>query len=74
MHYPSLQHQDNSTAAGITAWAERSEESDEKSQRMTVALERMPWSRAARTQPVRWKVMGDLVMAHKSPTLETVMQ
>jgi len=64
------------TAAGITAWAGRSQEGAEKSQRMTAALERMPWSRAARAQPVCWmkeKVMGDLVMAYKSLTLETAM-
>lgn len=65
------------TAAGITAWAGRSREGAEKSQRMTTALEKMPWSRAARTQPSRWmkeKVMGDLVMAYKNLTLEIAMQ
>lgn len=57
------------TAAGITAWAGRIWEWAEKCQRMTAALEKMPWSRAARMQPVRWvkeKVMGDLVLADKS--------
>lgn len=57
------------TAAGITAQAGRIQEGAEKSQRMTAALEKMPWSRAARMQPVRWrkeKVMGDLVLANKS--------
>lgn len=65
------------TAAGITAWAGRSREGAEKSQRMTAALEKMPWSRAARMQPIRWmkeKVMGDLVMAYKDLTLEIAMQ
>ena len=65
------------TAAGITAWAGRSQEGAEKSQRMTAALEKMPWSKAARMQPVRWikeVVMGDLVMACKSLTLEIAMQ
>lgn len=65
------------TAAGIIAWAGRGREGAEKSQRMTAALEKVPWSRAARTQPVWWmkkKVVGDLVMAQKSLILEIVMQ
>lgn len=65
------------TTPGITAWAWGIQESAEKSQRMTAALEKMPWSRTARTQPIRWmkeKVMGDLVMAYKSLTVETAMQ
>lgn len=40
------------TAAGIIAWAGRGREGAEKSQRMTAALEKVPWSRASRTQPV----------------------
>lgn len=35
----------NKTAAGITAWAGRSQEGAEKSQRMTAALKKMPWRR-----------------------------
>lgn len=40
------------TAAGITAWARRSREGAEKSQRMTAALKNMPWRRVAMMQPV----------------------
>lgn len=35
------------TAAGIMAWAGRSREGAEKSQRMTAALKKMPWRRVA---------------------------
>lgn len=57
--------------------AGRSQKAAEKSQRMTAALEKMPWIRAAGTQAVCWakaKGMGSLVMACKSLTLETAVQ
>lgn len=53
------------------SWEGRSQGSAEKSQGMTAALEKMPWSRAARTQSIDWMkqtVMSDLVMVWKSLT------
>lgn len=40
------------TAAGIIAWARRSQEGAEKCQKMTATLKKMPWRKVATMYPV----------------------